>query len=106
MGTDPYDNTPLGYKGIAAVTGATLEISGNVDGPTWTRLSQSFCRPIEKERRKSVLKIDQKSDVQSAKYPQKSGYQRRSRTKQGIYVQSVRLKSNQTIIQLLGLLGQ
>ncbi|KAG2382836.1 hypothetical protein C9374_004803 [Naegleria lovaniensis] len=43
IGVDPYDNSPLGSKGIAFLTGSVVQIVSNVPGKssTWTQLGQT-----------------------------------------------------------------
>jgi hypothetical protein len=38
IGTEPSDGGKLGSKGLAATSGSTIEVHGNVQGPVWTRL--------------------------------------------------------------------
>lgn len=49
MGTDPYDGTALGAKGIAIATGGTLSLQGRVLGASWTRLAKNVNPGINKK---------------------------------------------------------
>ncbi|EFC49255.1 hypothetical protein NAEGRDRAFT_56847 [Naegleria gruberi] len=44
IGSDPYDNTATGYKGIIAMSGATLQLHGAVNRPTWTNLAETVVK--------------------------------------------------------------
>ena len=38
MGSDPFDGSNLGSKGIAFLSGSIVQIFGKIDGPSWTEI--------------------------------------------------------------------
>lgn len=41
LGTDPYDSTDFGVKGLVSMMGGTVQMFGYTAGPSWTRLSSN-----------------------------------------------------------------
>ena len=46
MGTDPFDNSKSGSKGIVFMSGSKVQMYGYVNGPSWTELSAT----VEKDQ--------------------------------------------------------
>ncbi|PRP83870.1 hypothetical protein PROFUN_08901 [Planoprotostelium fungivorum] len=41
LGTDPYDSTDFGVKGLVSMMGGTVQMFGYTAGPSWTRLTSN-----------------------------------------------------------------